>query len=495
MPRFDHIVVGGGISGMTAALLLARSGARIALAEAFPRLSPTVRGFRRGGVQFDTGLHYVGGLGDGHPLDVYFKHLGIAPLIGKKPYRLEGFDRFVAEPSGRSYAVPSGFEACKAYLNRCFPAETVAIECYLDAVDRNIATSPFLNFTRPFDLNGTLHGETTTLRTFLDDLTDNEELKAVLSFHTLLYGVPPEDALFSTHALVAGSYLLSTHGVEGGGHALVRAFETRLAEAGVDVFLGHSVRSVGIDAERRVTGVVLDDGREFAAPSCLWTAHPRGLIEATPDAAFRPAFKKRLALLEDTASALMLFGVSEALIPSLDGQNVILWPGRSLSDDLKGVLPVQESMIFLSASEDPGSGKMGVTAIVSQAFSPFAPWADSLPASRPEDYRQRKAELLYSFEREVFRRMPELSETVRFVQGATPLTFRDFCAAPSGSLYGLCHSINQFNPAPVTKVEGLTLAGQGIVAPGILGAVISAYLTCGIILGHESLHSELRQYA
>ena len=101
MAQYDHIIVGGGVAGMTSALILAKQGSRIALVEAFPLLAPTIRGFKRKGVQFDTGLHYVGGLGDGHPLDIYFKHLGIADHITQKPYDHNGFDDFIVQKSGK----------------------------------------------------------------------------------------------------------------------------------------------------------------------------------------------------------------------------------------------------------------------------------------------------------------------------------------------------------------------------------------------------------
>ncbi len=495
MAQYDHIIVGGGVAGMTSALILAKQGSRIALVEAFPLLAPTIRGFKRKGVQFDTGLHYVGGLGDGHPLDIYFKHLGIADHITQKPYDHNGFDDFIVQKSGKHYSIPCDFSELTTRLNEWFPEEKNAIQHYVSAIKTTLEESPFLNFAQDFDLEKALHSESDTLQNFLDAITDNETLKAVLSYQNILYGVPPTEALFDTHAQVAGTYHLSAHTIEGGGLALTKAYERRLKKLGVHIICNDRVESVEINDARQVQGVTLQSGKALEAPSCIWTAHPRGLIEATPDSAFRPAFKKRLATLEDTASGLMLFGISDTPVAELDGRNIISWPGTSFEKNLSGRVSPAESVIYISAALDPHSGKTAVTAIIPAAFETFAQWADSKLGKRPEEYKQFKASVLDSFEKEIYRRMPELKGSVTFIDGATPLTIRDYCATPTGSLYGLRHSIDQFNPAPVTKAQGLTLAGQSIVAPGILGAIVSAYLTCGIIIGHELLHKELRQFA
>jgi all-trans-retinol 13,14-reductase len=39
----------------------------------------------------------------------------------------------------------------------------------------------------------------------------------------------------------------------------------------------------------------------------------------------------------------------------------------------------------------------------------------------------------------------------------------------------------------MTKIPGLFLAGQGVIAPGVLGAVISGMVACGMIVGENEL--------
>jgi all-trans-retinol 13,14-reductase len=85
----------------------------------------------------------------------------------------------------------------------------------------------------------------------------------------------------------------------------------------------------------------------------------------------------------------------------------------------------------------------------------------------------------------------EFDGEIEIIDGATPLTLRDFSNSPAGSLYGAKHRVGQYNPMSGTRIGGLYLIGQSIVAPGVLGAVISAFLACGSILGHDRLRKEL----
>ena len=69
---------------------------------------------------------------------------------------------------------------------------------------------------------------------------------------------------------------------------------------------------------------------------------------------------------------------------------------------------------------------------------------------------------------------------------------RDFCGSPEGGLYGVKHRVGQYNPLPATRMRGLFLAGQAIGGAGLLGAVMSAFLCCGHIVGHATLQQGMR---
>lgn len=79
------------------------------------------------------------------------------------------------------------------------------------------------------------------------------------------------------------------------------------------------------------------------------------------------------------------------------------------------------------------------------------------------------------------------------MEGATPLTVKDYLKVPSGALYGVKQKVGQYNPIPMTRMGGLFLAGQAVAAPGLLGAMLSGFLACGSILGHDLLRKGLKK--
>ncbi|WP_462323810.1 phytoene desaturase family protein [Desulfoplanes sp.] len=489
--RYDFVLIGAGISGMSASLILARHGYRVALVESFPKPAPTLRGFMREGVFFDTGLHYLGSYGEHEILDTYFNYLGIKD-IDRVPYDNQGFDRLRFADTGRTFDLPFGYERLRTYLTECFPKEAAGIASYLDAVREDFASSPFLNPEHSFSLESlTSIPSDRSLAEVLDPLTTDPLLGAILSMHSLLYGVSPQETPFSNHAKIVGSYYQSVHGIRGGGITLVRGFEKALKKAGVELMCGNGAREIILSPAGDIQAVRLERGGVLETSQIICTAHPKMLLDLVPPDVFRPIYRRRLATLEDTPSACMLFGIADQPIGSLEHRNMFACHDTDVPSFFDTHRRPEQGPFYIASStpSDP-AGPRGVVAIAPGSMQDFAPWKDSRTGKRPPGYRDRKKRCLDAMWEELVTLCPELSG-IRIVDGATPLTVRDYTHSPTGSLYGARHSIHQFNPVPATRLQGLLLAGQSIVAPGILGAIISAFLTCGFIVGHNTLREEL----
>ena len=490
---YDFIVIGAGVSGITCAITLAQNGHSVALLEKADCTAPLLRGFSRRGVHFDTGFHYTGGLGAGEPLELFFRYLGISDRVTSYPFDAEGFDLFRCEEPGFEFRVPTGFARLQEKLSEAFPGEGSAIRSYLAQVRATCATLPYLNLDAEIDPNSGLQRILgATLKETLDALTGNELLKSLLSMHCLLYGVSSEEVSFVQHAAIVGSYYESVRGIRGGGLSLARAFDARLAELGVDVLCAREVTGIEVAPGGAISGVRLAGGATLACSAAIATVHPQALLELAPAGTFRPAYRKRLSALEETVSAVLCFAVSQNPIPSLAGANRFLLPDAACIHEL-GRRPVGAAPLYLSAAYRDGEiephGFIGICPIL---FSETAQWESSRRGTRPAGYRQFKGEALQRMQNQIERAYPDLAGNIRFLEGSTPLTIREFCSTPRGGLYGVKHMVGQYNPLPTTRIPGLLLAGQAVVAPGVRGAVLSGLLACGTVLGHHLIRKELK---
>ena len=57
MRRYDNVVVGSGVSGLTLALLLGLNNRKVLLIEKAPQIGGSLSRFRCNGLPFDTGFH------------------------------------------------------------------------------------------------------------------------------------------------------------------------------------------------------------------------------------------------------------------------------------------------------------------------------------------------------------------------------------------------------------------------------------------------------
>ncbi len=487
--RYDAIIIGAGLSGLTSALLLARSGRRVLVLEQNAQPAPVVRGFSRGGLYFDTGFHYAGGLGETSPFRTLFRHLGLEEKLQLFPFAEEGFDCLQISSSGERFLLPVGFSAIREKLGEYFPQARTAIAGYLDEIATKWSNFPYLDLDTAiadFAME-TVHGK--SLHERLQEFTAWPQLQSLLSMHSLHYGVSPDAASTTLNAQVAGSYYHSVHGIVGGGRGLVDALLALLTEAGAEVRCRSEVAGLLTTADG-VSGVRLTTGEEILAGNVVVTLNPTLLPQLLPPGVLRPAYLKRLKNLRQTPSAYIVFAQSRKSLEFLRRRNLFIQPRAGIfADDTHR--PLEERAFYLAAAgQGPDGDISGLVGIVPTGYAEVAAWeADELRHSA--DYGAQKQQIGERLLRIFAQQCPELAD-LELIELATPLTLRDYSQAPEGAIYGVGRFIGQYNPHPATRLPGLFLSGQAIAAPGLLGTVIAAYLTSGSILGHEYLRGELR---
>ena len=134
--KWDVIVIGSGIGGLSAAALLSRHGGKKMLVlERHYTAGGFTHSFNRPGYTWDVGVHYIGEVQDPHsPVRAAFDHLSEGQLQWQRMPDI--YDRVVigAGAAGRTFDFPTGLENLRSQLKQSFPGEASAIDNYLAAV-------------------------------------------------------------------------------------------------------------------------------------------------------------------------------------------------------------------------------------------------------------------------------------------------------------------------------------------------------------------------
>lgn len=480
--RYDAIIIGSGVTGMTAALVLAQNGKRVAMVEKGRHIAPLIRRFKRGRVWCDPGFHYTGGLEEGGTLTVLFRYLRMRNYIRAMPMDAEGYD--ILYRDGRRMPIPCGMDNVMGALCDYFPGSSGAAKAYIEKVDSIMKATPFVNFDLEYADFQRKDGADLSLGSFLAGVGAEEGLKDLLGHYgRFLYGVSGDEVPFYIHALIMGSFYRSAYTLADGGDGIVDAFERRLREEGVDIYCDSPAVGLKVGHDRRLHGVVTAGNGVLESANCISTMHPALLAEILPHDSIRPAYISRLASLENTNGVLAAWFDVQRVPENISSSN-----HYHICDDEYGSIGVMSC-----GPEQDGSGKKGLC-VLQESLGASLPreWCRAgRRVSEYVEYKQRGIEHLLTRLLELH---PEITGGCRVACGATSFTYERYTGTPCGSMYGVRQSMDQIRLNTMTSIRGLYLAGQSVLMPGVMGCVISGFLAAAHIMDLKTLWNGVRQW-
>ena len=510
--KYDAVVIGSGIGGLgVAALLASEAGKRVLVLERHTIAGGFTHTFSRKGWEWDTGLHYVGGV---HEENSFLRRIFDRVTENRLKWQPTGdiVDRIVV--GDREFEYLAGRKQWRERMLSDFPSEETAINRFLELVGdarkqsmgffgEKAVPAPIASVFGWLMRRGFLKHSDRILGDVLDTLTDDRMLKAVLSAQYGDHGMPPAQASFAMHAMVFAHYLEGAAYPIGGSAAIAEAIAPTIEATGGRIVVGAQVDEI-LTTEGRVTGVRMADGRDILCPLVISdigipnTARQL-LSEATPG---------RRRLLEAAKAAGTSVGhcclhiglekTAEEL--NLPKANIWVYPGpdhdaslRQFETDPAAPLP----LVFISfpSAKDPDFERRhpGRATIEVTTFAPyerFSRWQDQPAGRRDEAYVEMKEGLSDRLLETLYRHVPQVKGKVAFHDLSTPLTTRWFCNYEHGEVYGLNHGPERFRQRalkPKTPIKGLWLTGQDVCTAGIAGALLGGVLSASAILGRNLL--------
>jgi all-trans-retinol 13,14-reductase len=499
---WDVIVVGSGISGLTAAAALATRGRRVLVLEQHAVVGGLTQTFRRQAWTFATGVHYLSGAdpqahgsAGGHfrrLLDALGEEpLDFAPCAN--PYdivRLPGFD----------FGIPHPESAYRESLHARFPDEAEAIDRWFAAMAeaRGAAMAQMSARGLPGWLaTGLRLWKGAALRHF-SELTvadalagiRSPELRAVLGARGGDYGGRPSTAPLMEHALVTGAYDGGSWYPVGGPGRFATVLAGRIEKAGGEVRTRADVREIR-ELDGRVTGVVWRRGGQDHLELAGHVVSTMGLgntIAALGTAA-PPDWVERSAALKPGPSCVSLFLGFEGEIDADGASSANAWIYESVDIDRHWTSPADEDAPALFVSfpslKDPAhAGPHTAEVLALCETAAFDPWLRQGTRHEPGAYRALKQRVERRLLAQFARHFPELAPRVRFHEAATPVTQARFVRTADGSMYGLEMSAARLASPALdirTPVPGLLLAGQDVVGAGVYPSSLSGLLAAAAI--------------
>lgn len=485
--RYDHLVVGSGAAGLTAALLLALNGRSVLLIEKAPHVGGSLARFRLKGIPFDTGFHFTGGFSPGGLLDSLLRVLGLRDQVQPVFLDPEHANRFLFESSGRTVDLPAGQPLLTRRLCSLFPGEQNAIVRYFDLVDQ-IRRKTHTMDLRQIDSNPEpVDEDFVSLHTVLDRLTGNAELKAVLSGFAMCYGTAPTRVSFAAHCRMCHGLYESVARLERGGETLVDAFLSGLEKAGVDIACSEEIDECLDLNDRQIGRVRLHSGHEVSFESVLFTIHPRQILSILPEEHLSQAFIHRVQGFEASAGFFTLFALENGR--AAEAQNGIesIFPSVDVNAMLDAWAGGDSAIVLMRSREEVNGVRQNTLTAFEPCFEPqTARWADSATRRRPPDYYEWKKARTTRMCKRITAAFPELD--LQVLESASPLTFRDYLHSPDGSAYGIQQKMGQFNLIGRLPWRNMYAAGQSALLPGVVGAMMSSFLVARSLLGRTELN-------
>jgi len=503
--KYDVVIIGAGLGGLTAGLKLTREGKKVAIVEQHFIPGGCATTFKRKGYTVEVGLHELDGLYEGDNKVDIFKEFGV--FDGVNIIDVPEFYRY--RRGEFDFVLPDSADEAKEALKKRFPEEDTAIDTFFDIIIslRNELSSmpqitlniifkiPFIPIKYPYFLKYNKY----TVSDFLDSITDNEELKMLFAANTNYYHDDPQSLSLLYFAAGQGSYFQGGgHYIQGGSQKLSNYLADEITKRGGEIFYRTLATKItenkgvvtGIHAQNTKT----DEDLVFEAPVVIANNAIPNLIDmhSSKETALK---EKQRSHKYDAACSITTLYLGFTKQPSEFGcKHYSTFIAAENVTSLKGV---SESL------HGPFSERGYVFVDYSQIDSQLAPEGKGLGAIcvidymsewehlTKEEYKAKKQEVADILIERLNKEYPGIKEVIEYSEVGSPKTIERYTLNPEGSPYGFAQTPHQAIANRIKQrgvLKGFYYASAWTIpGGGFTGAINSGYSCARQVLYSDTL--------
>ncbi|MGB8490805.1 MAG: NAD(P)/FAD-dependent oxidoreductase [Bacteroidales bacterium] len=479
--KYDVIIIGSGLGGLTAGAKLSREGKKVLLIEQHDRPGGYATTFRRGDFTFEVGLHEMDGPAAGDIKTRIFNDLDVFKSV--EFLQVPEFYRFV---NGRiDMVIPHDPVIAAERLSGLFPEEEKGIKAFFDRITKPVR--------KP--LSGV--GPDISIGEFLDTIIKNEDLKLVLLGNLGYFHDDPYSLSLSYYSAAQGSYFAGGASfIRGGSQHLSDHLSGFISDHGGEVLLNRTVTGI-MTENSKVTGVTF---RRKNDTSSINEAFADEVIanNAMPNVAgllpenYGNALTNELKAQKTGASLLTIYlGFNKPLrdlgynyySASVFDKSIV--SQRDIAGNNSGDYR-SRSFIFADYSQVDSrlapAGK-GVGAICCIDY--LKDWEDL----ERKEYAAKKERVAAIFIKKLEELIPGAGGIIESYEVGTPSTLRRYTLNPGGAVYGFAQLPSRQTIDTSILPDNLHFASAwGKTGGGFSGAIYSGYFCAVNILRKTQVH-------
>jgi all-trans-retinol 13,14-reductase len=505
--RYDAIVIGSGLGGLTTAALLSKAGKKVLVLERHYTAGGFTHSFKRRGYEWDVGVHYIGDVHKPYsPLRITFDAITNGQLKWAKMDDV--YDKIIIQD--QHYDFVAGTKNFKEELLKSFPNGKRQIDDYITHI-RSATRSMPAHFGQRFlppvlqktlgplmnRVSGNYFNRTT--QSVMAEFVQDPKLASVLCGQWGDYGLTPAKSSFAMHSVVATHYLGGGNFPVGGASQIARHILPVIEASGGKVLVHAEVEQIMVDGGRAI-GVRMANGDEILSDTIISAAGVKNTYgKMLPEeVGTRYKLKDQLTKVPPSVAHLGLYiglkGTTEEL--QLQQANRWIYLGYDHDANVQKFLSKPNTdfpLFYLSfpSAKDPAwsshyPGKSTIDVITLAPYEWFKPWENKPWKNRGADYEAFKEKMAQVMLEKVYQQVPQVRGKVDYYEVSTPLSTAHFNNYAHGEVYGLDHTPDRFAQSwikPQTPIKGLHLTGQDILFCGVASAMMSGVMTAATLLG------------